>query len=319
MNTFSLSLFALLLAAPILFSSCRDDSEPNLSGGLVNIIQPDNNLETTDQTHQFAWEYMQGATQYRMQIASPSFDDIETFILDTALTGRSVDYVLEPGVYEWQVRGENVTSNGAYRTRSLEITGQSGLAAQTVELSVPLEDAMTNELSHTFRWFQLADATEYDLAVRTPDRTGTLVEPVITTPYIIHGTIQLSEGTYEWGVRGVNEDGSTPYNWRMLTIDTTDPDVPVLNAPLDSTSRSAGPVDFDWTRPNDPGNIHTPLTDSLIIYGNAALTNVVATIVTRDELASYSLVAGTYYWRVLTFDGAGNVGVASDPRTLFVF
>jgi threonine aldolase len=97
----------------ILFS-CSQTLERPLENDKVELIAPANNVTTTFRSNTYVWEELEGATKYRLQIASPRFDSIVRFITDTTVSKTNLTLTLDSGRYEWRVKALNNSSSSKY-------------------------------------------------------------------------------------------------------------------------------------------------------------------------------------------------------------
>ena len=112
----------------LMLAACEDIFEPDLEDKIVQIIAPEDGLQTVRQTNTFWWEYVEGALEYNLQIVNPSFDYILKLELDTNITENQFTYTLTPGSYQWRVSAFNFSSATPYTMHTLTIidtTGQS--------------------------------------------------------------------------------------------------------------------------------------------------------------------------------------------------
>jgi hypothetical protein len=85
------------------------------------ITAPVDNLVTTATTNTFAWEPVDGADKYQIQIVSPKFDSVVMFAVDSSFIKTTFTYTLTPGKYQWRVRASNASTQTSYFTRSFTI------------------------------------------------------------------------------------------------------------------------------------------------------------------------------------------------------
>jgi hypothetical protein len=105
----------------IFFYSCEEITEVNLTTAPVIITAPVDSLQTSTALNTFVWENVKGAVRYQFQIASPKFDSVVRFVVDSSLTGNIFTYSLSPGKYQWRVRGLNTSTHTAYFVRTITI------------------------------------------------------------------------------------------------------------------------------------------------------------------------------------------------------
>ena len=103
----------------------------------VNVLTPRDSLRTSVVTQQFFWYQVDDAIDYEIQIVSPSFDQIDRFIVDTIITKNKISFTLTPGNYQWSVRAFNNSSASPYTTSNLFIDSTIDLTTQTLQLSSP--------------------------------------------------------------------------------------------------------------------------------------------------------------------------------------
>lgn len=118
---FQLPLFTVGVLSIITFYSCEEITQPDLSDSQINILSPVDNLVTNAATNTFAWDPVEGAAKYQLQIVSPKFDSVVRFITDSSLTRNQLTYTLTPGIYQWRVKAINAGSQTGYFTRKITI------------------------------------------------------------------------------------------------------------------------------------------------------------------------------------------------------
>lgn len=77
----------------------------------------------------FWWEDLDGTDQYRFQLVRPNFNDTRELLSDTLLIeidtlnqeANKIKVFLEPGTYQWRVRGENFGYQTDFKVQSLTI------------------------------------------------------------------------------------------------------------------------------------------------------------------------------------------------------
>lgn len=302
-------LFLLFLLA-----SCDDVVEDNLDGKSVTIISPADSIVTTSTSIQFNWEELDEATGYRLQIAKPNFTQVVELVYDSVVTNTTVTFSLSPGQYQWRLRPENGSSYGNYITRYIEIDSTSDLTNQEIVLQSPVNGLTTNETEVDFSWYSLYNATQYSFVLRYDDINGSLVLPEEVTTSTSLSITGLEEGQYAWGVRGEAALTNTAYTYRSFLVDLTAPVSSTLVAPINNVSTTS-PVFFDWNRSTDNGsNVY----DSLFVYSDTNLSNLIWSTSVDSDSVSHSLNTGTYYWRLRTRDVAGNAASYTSAASFYV-
>lgn len=306
-------LFFLFTMAQML-NSCNDFFEADLSKGTVTIIAPADHASTTIATVNFYWEKLKTARIYQVQVAKPSFDSISTILTDTEVSETSFSLVLVPGTYQWRVRAKNGSSFTPWSTRTLTIDSTSDLSSQTIILYNPADQYATNSSTMSFSCYGLYNASQYRWALKTHtgDFSGSLVLPEQLVSDTVVTVSGLTEGYHDWGMRGETSFSSTLYAYRSIYVDFTAPSTPVLDLPVNGYTSTGPSFSLSWTHGPDSGS---PLYDSIYIYNNAALTDIIrAYKVSSGNTMTDTLSNGTYYWRMKTIDKAGNASGFSTSR-----
>jgi hypothetical protein len=106
----------LLCFLLVSFIGCEElTNEENLGNDSVMLIAPSVNSILDAGDVRFDWHSLEGASFYRLQIATPDFASPEQVVWDELVqdsVGTNSTVRLEAGRYEWRVRAEN----GAYQS-----------------------------------------------------------------------------------------------------------------------------------------------------------------------------------------------------------
>ncbi|MFD2916849.1 hypothetical protein [Psychroserpens luteus] len=112
----------LIVLLVFLLSSCDDIIEvENISENVITVLAPTNNSVLTQGDIIFSWNDVQDATQYRLQLATPSFENASQILLDSIVTITNFSKSLELGNYEWRVRAENSEYQTIYTTQNFAV------------------------------------------------------------------------------------------------------------------------------------------------------------------------------------------------------
>jgi hypothetical protein len=309
-----LSIFTLTLV----LTGCQLITEPDLSNSEVYLLAPKDSLVTTNGTHTLWWEHVSDAELYNVQVVSPGWNEIEYLIADTNLSGNKFNISLPPGEYDWGVSAYNSSSATAYSVAHLKIDTSSSLVGQLVVLKSPENNSSTNKLTITFEWYELDAADSYIFDIRIDNWQG----PGYVPQQVTSGTsttVELSEGVYEWGVKGFNDNSSTAYSTRLLYIDQTPPGKPTITNPkFHGDTLEQNNALITWTRPETSVS---PISDSLMVSVDSLFregTPVEVFITTGTEYLLTGFSTGKYFCRVRSFDAAGNVGALSATRKFYI-
>lgn len=112
----------ILAGGVLLLSACDDVFEKDLTGCPVWLIAPGDSVTTVVARQLLLWEPLEGATAYRLRIATSDFHRPEVCLLDTLVMGCRYEQTFRPGVYTWGVRAENSAWTGEYVVRLLIVS-----------------------------------------------------------------------------------------------------------------------------------------------------------------------------------------------------
>lgn len=287
------------LSLPLLLMSCEEIiMEKDISDQEVELIAPIDNAQFMSTSVTFTWDETTDATEYQLQIARPSFSQPLQIVLDTTITGTTFTQQLPIGEYEWRVRALNSGYTTIFSKRSFVIINNDEFQNNLVQLISPTSNLISNNPSQLLTWQAIIGATGYNIQIINESNTVVADLNSITSSL----TYPFPEGSFEWKVRATNGTNYTLFSGRNLLIDTTSPNTPTLNFPANNETIANGNISFEWTRTPIIGSIEK---DSIYIYTNSNLT----TLLQKNEASSphdISLTPGTYYWRVKSFDAAGN-------------
>nr|WP_315424187.1 hypothetical protein [uncultured Pedobacter sp.] len=303
----------LPVAVLLLFAGCSEFIEPSIENRTIDVLAPANRLETTSYQQTFWWNPMSDALFYRLQVVSPKFDSVSKLILDTLITKEKFVYTLDPGKYEWRVRGENGSSAGNYTTRSLQIF-PSSLKEQSVQLTVPSSGGYFSKPDIRFEWLKLFGAAVYRLQI---DNNNFLNENNmalnITTDNLGFLQTLTQEGTYQFRVRAENSTENSKWSTTgSFTYDATGPERVVLSTPLNKQTVSR-PVRLTWNKLADADRYEISVyqSDEQTPYNKSYPQIVTST----EHVFDAGNVGETIAWRVRAFDKAGNAGAYSEIRS----
>jgi hypothetical protein len=208
----SLVAISLLLSITLIVS-CEDFIEEDLSNSTIEILTPRDGLVTGQITQTFYWEPVEFALEYKLQVASPNFDQINILVLDTITTRNKLDLNFSPGSYTWRIKAINNNSETIYFYRSFSVDSSNDLSNAQVVLSTPSSNAYLNINTPVFTWEDLPAAKNYSFKIYEGlFGSGMLATSEMITPQnSLSLPIILSERDYEWGVRGENDQSISPY------------------------------------------------------------------------------------------------------------
>ncbi len=305
-------LLGLILSAAV---SCKDITEPDLSGERVVLLAPADSLRIGTNIVQFKWDKLDNALYYRLQVVRPSFSNTERYLLDTLVSATGFEFNMAVGTYQWQVRAENGSSTSGYSRRTLFLDSITDLNKQILVVRAPADDDAFVSKTVRFSWEKISIASHYVIEVRAYE-SGDLVAG---DDALVADTVSflLPEGKYSWQVRAVNEEGSTAFSIkRTVFVDQTNPVVSVPVSPTGGMSSVGFPIRFTWTRGSDSGS---PISDSLFLMNTAgSVISGFPILVNETQYDLDTLAKGNYQWRLNTRDKAGNKSGYSTMATFTV-
>jgi hypothetical protein len=308
-----LYLFFNIAAIMLLLQSCDAIIEPSVKNKQVQLEAPADLFQSTSYTVNFWWDEVEHALSYRLQVVTQTFATPGGLILDTVVTRNRFSFNLNPGKYQWRVMAANGSSGTEYASpRSFEIE-PSSIKQQTVQLSSPGNNLITNQNTVAFQWSSLYGATKYRFEI---DSNNFVDEKKVLANMPIPG-LQVSytfpaDRHYQWRVRAENDTAVSLWSAiNQVTYDHTPPKAVAVTAPADNLTVSL-PVALQWssTESGAKYKLYVYKSDSTTLYNNSFP-------VTLNAL-SYSFNSGAsgdkVYWKVSAIDAAGNEGPASDLR-----
>ena len=316
--------FLILFISLSLFG-CKDFIEKDISEETPVLVLPSNNATINTNPVHIKWEELEGATKYRIEIVSPEFGNIQSFPLDSIVTGTNFYFGLDSAQYEIRITAMNAGFSSKPSAIKRFVVGTSqGSSNGGVTLVSPPNGAYYNEnFQGHFSWntqnlgavssctFELHD-TEFF--------SGTLLDIAdklnSVEIYSLDGS-QLPEGVYSWGVKAyLVGNGETNYSKRIFYIDKTPPGAGTPSLPANNATVSSGAITFSWDLPEDTGEIQSPVGGKVELSTFANFATIYKTgTSTTNSVAISNVAAGTYYWRVILVDEAGNEGAV--PTTVY--
>ena len=102
--------------------SCSDIIEvEDISNKTITVLAPMDETVLNTTTVNFTWDSIEDAEDYKLQIATPSFENAIQILTDSTLLTTNFSKTLETGSYEWRIRAENSSYETEYSTQSFTI------------------------------------------------------------------------------------------------------------------------------------------------------------------------------------------------------
>ena len=108
--------------------ACEDILEvPDITGEEVRLLAPVNSAVVTRSNVTFSWDEVVEATQYKVQVASPNFENAAQIVLDSIVVvdstfvGSNITTVLGDNAYEWRIKAQNSDYETLFSTGSFSV------------------------------------------------------------------------------------------------------------------------------------------------------------------------------------------------------
>jgi hypothetical protein len=310
MKKYNKNLYVLLVfLTKLCFLSCdKILIEKDISDRSVTLIAPKNEAQFFSTGVTFTWNEVEDATSYQIEIAKPNFQNPLQVIIDSSVTTTTFSQQLPIGSYEWRVRAINNSYKTPYASRTLIIVSNQDFQSNTIVLTTPANNLVSNSVIQTLSWQPIIGATGYQIQIINDSNTIVLDQNTNNTSY----NYTFSEGSFQWKVRASNGTENTLYSARTALIDVTPPNIPLPINPTNFSTITTPNTSFEWTRAPISGSTEK---DSIYIYTNSSLSNLQSKNLATNPF-TIPLITGTYYWKLKAFDASGN---SSNSSTTFSF
>lgn len=295
---------------------CSEIFVEDISDKELILISPADALVTEVVTVMFWWEETEDIEKYNLQVVHPNFENPQQVLLDTNITGNRFSQTLYPGDFEWRVNGFNSVYETEYKYRTFTIDSTVDLSSTYLVLTNPPENLATQDTFINFKWEPIYNADEYRFILKENNWQGVFLKDTLLKEFS-EITMKMEEGSFEWGVRAINEDSESPYVHRKIEIDYTSPQIPDLLKPKDNDTVNTSLVTFQWRRPDRSG---TGINDSLIIAKDSTFKEILFRKRSQDTIYSWNPPDESikeYFWKVFSVDRAGNKSKFSETRNFF--
>jgi len=293
----------IIVIFTLLSFSCKDFFVLNISDKEVNILAPlDGATISTGGEVQFWWDPLKDATQYRVQVVTPSFDSTTRLLADTLTSDTKFSISLPAGKYEWRISGVNSGYMSKFVTRSFQMDTGLTLTGKIVSIVSPINGSVINNKNINFSWDALNGALLYRIQI-----DSNLFQKHEFTTSNTFISLSLNEGNWSWRVRAENNTTISQYsNNSSFSIDITAPSAPIPVSPLNNANINQGD-NLIWQ--SDTGVAY----DSIFVYSDVSLSERI--VAQRSINKSHTLIplsSGIYFWQVFSYDNAGNKSTGSN-------
>ncbi|MBI3978123.1 MAG: hypothetical protein HY331_08055 [Chloroflexi bacterium] len=261
---------------------------------------------TYDATPVFRWARVQGARNYRIQVAKDS-NFATTSLIDDTLTDASyyqpVAEAYPDGALYWRVQGIDSSGNSLTFSETRSFVKMSPAPA----LQNPQANATVGNAPY-FTWTPVTGAVSYDIQISIQNTFGTLYDSatVVGTTSHVPRTKSYAPNTYYWRVRG-KDVGGNPMTWSAVGSFVVTVSAPTLIDPADRASVGGQPV-FRWSAVPGAGSYQV-----VVQSGGTSFETVTVSNNFWAPTKDYPL--GTYSWQVTSRDWSGNAGQSSETWT----
>ncbi len=117
----SLKTYIFLLLS-LTFLACEEVIyTDDISDKTVSVLAPKDSSEVLSTEVNFNWEALEGSTSYKIQVATPNFEEASQIVLDSITSNVSFSSSLNPGNYQWRVKGFNNSYETLFSTQSFMV------------------------------------------------------------------------------------------------------------------------------------------------------------------------------------------------------
>jgi hypothetical protein len=264
---------------------------------------------------EFSWNAVNGATDYRLQIATDN--QFVNITLDKELTTNTYSLNgLMSGTYYWRVIAYTDTRTSLWSAprQFTQETDSPALVAPTLTAPANLTNLDYAPEDMTFTWDGINGVTTYQIQVSTNATFATNIrinQLVNGTSYTDPNYAVSFPTTYYWRVQTVIDEVFYG-EWSAVNQFTLSNYPPMrLLTPSNNLVTDVAQVDFTWERVGNMGFI-----TQLQVARDENFTDIMETV----RIASYSLSlrkyypVGVYYWRVRQEFSGSLLGLWSEVR-----
>ncbi|KOY84383.1 hypothetical protein AD998_21190 [bacterium 336/3] len=300
----------IIILVLFLLWGCGEIIEIDITNKNVVLVAPTDSALVESSSLSLKWQSIDGAKSYKVQVASPNFDNPIKFWEDKIIEDTTLEVELDSGRFQWRVQALNNGYATKWATRNLWISPNANLSNQIFALTKPTNNTLSNSQDITFEWKKLPTAQRYLFQILSPTKFDTLIT---TNTNTFTKTFANTSQTYTWKVTALNSVSLKESATFGFSLDFTLPTTPNLVNPADNTIFTTYPITLSWSRTATDVDV-----DSLFVYNNSsqivsgfpkAVTNT-----SFDITNAMGLTVGQYKWAVKSIDRAGNKSPLSIQR-----
>ena len=219
----------LLLSLFVVFA-CDDILEvPDISNEEISVLAPLDGTTINDNQVNFNWNALEDADGYRVQVATPSFDNAAQFILDSLFVQDSLGALntnmrlsLLNGTYQWRIKGVNSGYETAFATNGFMINGDPNAdltPPNTPNLLSPANNSTQTETAVNFSWARedISGSAELDsIYIYTDEALQDLNLKGLGANKSFDATLEAN--TYYWLVQAFDAAGNKSEDSTVFTL-----------------------------------------------------------------------------------------------------
>ncbi|OUS03126.1 hypothetical protein A9Q86_01530 [Flavobacteriales bacterium 33_180_T64] len=112
----------IILITILSLYNCEDIiAVEDISEETITILAPTNNITLENSSINFAWQPIEYAEIYQLQIVTPNFEASQQIIEDTLIIVSSFNKVLLANDYQWRVKAINFAYETPFTTQNLTV------------------------------------------------------------------------------------------------------------------------------------------------------------------------------------------------------
>jgi hypothetical protein len=190
---------------------------------------------------------------------------------------------------------------------------------------IPAAAAPAHTRRPTYTWDTVLGATNYTIQVsKFSNFTSTVMNVTTTGSSYIHTADLAANTVYYWRVRANGANGPSPYSAVRAFTTGNPPSIPLLSSPVNNVLLNSTTVLFNWGNSKVPQG--TALFDhyQIQVSTSKAFASILVDESTdagdvndSEYLSTSELSDGiTYYWRVRSWNDAGDFSTCSAVRSV---
>jgi hypothetical protein len=196
---------------------------PDISDHIITLLSPRDQQVLDSARINFWWEADAVIDSFHFTLVTPDFAAPDYLIVDTLISSSKITLTLNAGNYAWRVAG----LNQHYKTANFEasftineaiVEGPVDLSDSVVSLLTPSDGLTLDRGDVVFWWEAVEGATSYELLILAPDFTNPTKIVFEATMEELREQVTLDSGSYQWGVKAINEQSESQYSVRSLQM-----------------------------------------------------------------------------------------------------